>query len=525
MGVSVPRTPTRASDDRHAEEQRRKGSGCSRGVCALGVRAFPVGFRFFVPCRVLFARFRWQVSAGAGPFPQKKQRTDRGLLRPSILSPLRPLKRHSPGRQTPTLAAEVLGLQKGWPGHRGGIQFPAFLTTRPRGKCAILRKHVQYGLHALLRPVAHRGECGTAVPTRRHDRHRQEYRHPRLDRQHRPQHAGGDRRVRGALAAVALTAHSNLALLEAAGPAAQTALDRGHRSGGRRRARLVRPAHGDRAVDRAGRLLRVVGDADVDTVVSAIVGSAGLRGTWAALEAGKTVALANKESLVVAGPLVMRLAGGTAPAFCPSTASTARYSRRCRPAAARRSPGGADGQRRAVPHLPPEQLAEVSVAEALAHPTWEMGPKITIDSATLMNKALEIIEARWLFDLERADRRGDSSAVDRPFDGRIRRRLGDCADEPAGHEAADPICACWPRAARGRGGQVELGPGDALASSSRPTSSVSPPWSWAWRRRARGGTAGAVLNGANEAAVAAFLAGRLGFHEIVPACRSILRKS
>ena len=84
----------------------------------------------------------------------------------------------------------------------------------------------------------------------------------------------------------------------------------------------------------------------------------------------------------------------------------------------------------------------MTVAEALAIPPGTMGPKITIDSATMMNKALEIIEARWLFDLqpEQIDV-VDSSAVDRAFAGRIRRRLGDRPAQPAGHEAADSVCA------------------------------------------------------------------------------------
>ena len=136
-------------------------------------------------------------------------------------------------------------------------------------------------------------------------------------------------------------------------------------------------------------------------VVSAIVGSAGLQGTWAALEAGKTVALANKESLVVAGPLVTRLAAEHNARILPvdsehSAIFQAMQAGR-REEVARVVLTASGGPFRTYTA---EQLAQVSVAEALAHPTWDMGPKITIDSATLMNKALEIIEARWLFDLD-----------------------------------------------------------------------------------------------------------------------------
>ncbi len=86
-------------------------------------------------------------------------------------------------------------------------------------------------------------------------------------------------------------------------------------------------------------IAQLAAEAEVDIVVSAIVGSAGLQGTWAALEAGKTVALANKESLVVAGPLVTRLAKENTPASCPSTANTAPFSRRCRPGGGKRCGG------------------------------------------------------------------------------------------------------------------------------------------------------------------------------------------
>ena len=141
-------------------------------------------------------------------------------------------------------------------------------------------------------------------------------------------------------------------------------------------------------------------DAAVDVVVAAIVGSAGLRSTWAALAAGKTVALANKETLVMAGPLVMRLAAESGAEIFPVDSEHSAIFQ------ALRAGERAEVQRVILtasggPFLryTPEQLAAVTVEEALAHPTWKMGPKISVDSATMMNKALEIIEARWLFDL------------------------------------------------------------------------------------------------------------------------------
>src|SRR5262249_19217080 len=129
-------------------------------------------------------------------------------------------------------------------------------------------------------------------------------------------------------------------------------------------------------------------------------GAAGLAGTWAALEAGKTVAVANKETLVMAGPQVMELAGRRGVQVLPVDSEHSAIFQAM-----------AGGKRNEVERVvltasggpfrgrTTAQSGEVTVAEALQHPTWRMGPKITIDSATLMNKALEVIEARWLFGL------------------------------------------------------------------------------------------------------------------------------
>ena len=150
-------------------------------------------------------------------------------------------------------------------------------------------------------------------------------------------------------------------------------------------------------------VIRMVQDPETDRVLSAIVGAVGLRGTWAALEAGKIVALANKETLVVAGPLVMDLArsrGGRMLAGRQrALGDLSGHGWRAQRTEVRRvilTSSGGPFRGRARRGAGGRHAAE----DASKHPTWQMGPKITIDSATLMNKALEVIEARWLFDLE-----------------------------------------------------------------------------------------------------------------------------
>ncbi|MGH7139487.1 MAG: 1-deoxy-D-xylulose-5-phosphate reductoisomerase, partial [Pirellulales bacterium] len=204
----------------------------------------------------------------------------------------------------------------------------------------------------------------------------------------------------GALAAVALSAHASLnELAEQALSVRPRWLIATDAQAARKHIWPRLPSGVELLVGGEG-LERAVTSAEVDVVVSAIVGSAGLRGTWAALEAGKTVALANKETLVTAGPLVMDLARRRGTAVLPVDSEHS--------AVFQALQSGKRGELKRVVltasggpfrNYTAAQLAGVTVDDALAHPTWKMGPKITVDSATLMNKALEIIEARWLFDL------------------------------------------------------------------------------------------------------------------------------
>jgi len=148
-------------------------------------------------------------------------------------------------------------------------------------------------------------------------------------------------------------------------------------------------------------LQEIASSDDVDIVIAAIVGSAGMRSTLAAIEAGKRVALANKETLVVAGQLAMETAARSGAEILPVDSEHSAIFQALQ--GGRRQDlkqiilTASGGPFRTISA---EDMLEVTVDQALAHPTWDMGRKITIDSATMMNKGLEIIEARWLFQLD-----------------------------------------------------------------------------------------------------------------------------
>ncbi len=258
-------------------------------------------------------------------------------------------------------------------------------------------------------------------------------------------------------------------------------------------------------------------------VVAAIVGAAGLHSTWAAVEAGKTVALANKETLVMAGPLVMDLARRSGATILPidsEHSAVFQALRAGRQSEVRRVVLTASGG--PFRQLELDQLADVTVDQALAHPTWDMGPKITIDSATMMNKALEIIEARWLFGLspDQIDVVIHPQSIVHSLvefvDGSVVAQLS-----PPDMKLPIQYALTWPQRKEGLAAaldwsvawQLDFEPADRGRFEALPLGQEAA--------RA-GGTAGAVLNGANEAAVAGFLEGQIPFAEIVPACRSVL---
>jgi 1-deoxy-D-xylulose-5-phosphate reductoisomerase len=171
-----------------------------------------------------------------------------------------------------------------------------------------------------------------------------------------------------------------------------------------------------------------------------------------------------------------------------------------------------------------EQLAQVSVQEALAHPTWDMGPKITIDSATMMNKAFEIVEARWLFDL----RPEQVQVVIHPqsvVHSMVEFQDGSVIAQLSPPDMRLPIQYALTYPDRWEGPSTPLDISQAMRLDFQPVDIERfPAIALGLEVARRGGTTGAVLNAANEAAVSRFLDGQLGFSEIVPACQAILQQ-
>jgi 1-deoxy-D-xylulose-5-phosphate reductoisomerase len=268
---------------------------------------------------------------------------------------------------------------------------------------------------------------------------------------------------------------------------------------------------------------QVVAAAETELVVAAMVGSAGLRGTWAALDAGKTVALANKETLVMAGPLVMDLARRRGSTLLPvdsehsAVFQALQAGRACEVRKIVLTASGGPFRRYSR-----EQMREVTVEQALQHPNWEMGPKITIDSATMMNKALEVIEAKWLFDIpaERIEVVIHPQSIVHSLvefiDGSVVAQLS-----PPDMKLPIQYALTWPERTAGPAERIDWRGAWSLEFEP-PDLERFPALSLGYEAARTGGTAGAVLNAANEAAVAAFLDRKLPFHEIVPACRAVL---
>jgi len=262
-------------------------------------------------------------------------------------------------------------------------------------------------------------------------------------------------------------------------------------------------------------LVALARDVDADVVLSALVGGVGLLPTMAAIQAGRTMALANKETLVMAGRLMTAAARARGVALLPVDSEHSAVFQ-ClvghnRGDVHRVLLTASGGPFRALPR---EKFAAVTVEDALRHPTWKMGAKITIDSATLMNKGLEVIEARWLFDLAP----DQVQVVIHPqsivhsmveyIDGSVLAQLG-VAD------MGIPIlyALTFPERRPTPASRLDLTRTGPLTFEP-PDPDRFPALRLARAALEAGGAAPVVLNAANEVAVAAFLDRRIGFPEI-----------
>jgi len=263
-------------------------------------------------------------------------------------------------------------------------------------------------------------------------------------------------------------------------------------------------------------LVALARDVDADVVLSALVGGVGLLPTMAAIQAGRTMALANKETLVMAGRLMTAAARARGVALLPVDSEHSAvfqclvgHNRGDVHRVLLTASGGPFRE------LPKDKFATVTVEDALRHPTWKMGAKITIDSATLMNKGLEIIEARWLFDLAP----DQVQIVIHPqsivhsmveyIDGSVLAQLG-VADMgiPILYALTFPERLPTPSA---RLDLTRTGP----LTFEPPDPDRFPALRLSRAALEAGGVAPVVLNAANEVAVAAFLERRIGFPEIM----------
>ncbi len=261
----------------------------------------------------------------------------------------------------------------------------------------------------------------------------------------------------------------------------------------------------------------------VDVVLNAVVGAAGLAPALAAVRAGNTLAMANKEPFVMAGRLLMEEAAAHGATILPVDSEHSAIFQ-C-----------LAGQRRAdlyKVHLTasggpfyrrdPQTLADITPAEATRHPTWDMGTKISVDSATLMNKGLEIIEAMWLFGLA-VD---DIEVVIHPqsiIHSLVEFRDGQLLAHLGVTDMRFPIlyALSYPERLGPPMERLDLTQLSALTFD-RPDFAAFPCLAYAREAAERGGTAPAVLNAANEEAVAAFCAGGLAFPGIAQVVRRVL---
>ena len=264
---------------------------------------------------------------------------------------------------------------------------------------------------------------------------------------------------------------------------------------------------------------------DVDIVISAIVGAAGLPAAIEVIKNGKTLALANKEALVMAGELIVSMAKEKGVNILPVDSEHSAIFQALKA-------GRHDEVKKIIitasggpfRDYPKEKLSEVTLEEALNHPTWQMGQKITIDSATLMNKALEIIEAKWLFNL-------DSTQIDVIIhpesivhslvefcDGSVIAQMG-LPDMKVPIQYA----LTYPYRENGNVESLDLAKLGIL-NFRKPDMDKFPALRLGYEVVEKGGTMGATLNAANEIAVQAFLERKIKFTDITKTVEHVMKK-
>lgn len=271
-------------------------------------------------------------------------------------------------------------------------------------------------------------------------------------------------------------------------------------------------------------LVQVSSDPEVDLVVAGIVGAAGLQPTYSAVQAGKTVAVANKEPLVMAGELFVQTANKTGAKLLPTDSEHNAIFQALHgeppERIARLILTASGGPFR---DLPLKEFEKITPAEALSHPNWEMGRKISIDSATMMNKGLEIIEAHWLFNtpVENIDvlmqRESIIHSMVEFIDGSFLAQMG----LP---DMRVPIAYClgWPERL-----PLKIPRLDPLSMSALHFEKIDPQrypcLPLAIKVAKQGGAAPAVLNGANETVVTAFLGEEIRFVEIAETIAAVIK--
>ena len=258
---------------------------------------------------------------------------------------------------------------------------------------------------------------------------------------------------------------------------------------------------------------------DVDIVVGAMVGFSGLRPTLAALEAGKIVALANKETLVAAGSIVTRTMREHGAVILPVDSEHSAIFQ-CLLAAQ----GNAVEKIHLTASGGPfrewsrERIAAATAAQALKHPNWNMGAKVTIDSSTMMNKGFEVIEARWLFDIPA----GRIHVVVHPesvIHSMVEFEDGAVIAQLASPDMREPIgfALAFPGRIPVGNRKLDFGALGKLTFAEADTGRF-PCLALAYEAIERGGNVPCALNSANEVAVAAYLEGRIGFYDIARIC-------